>query len=118
MEEVGLDLAAEPVERLGALDELRARARTEIVRMAIRPYAFVVDGAEPELQPNEEVASAFWAPISHLTDPARKVRFDASRAGAPRTFDAIDLGPGQPLWGLTYHMVQEILARIRVCVID
>ncbi len=113
MEEVGLDLGRDVVEPLGPLDELRARARDEIQRMAIRPFGFVLDTPErPDLTPNAEVASAFWAPIAHLQDPARHVRFDASRAGAPRTFDAVDLGPGQPLWGLTYQMVKDILVRL------
>ena len=114
MEEVGLDLAGGGVEGLGALDELRARARKRIIRMAIRPYAFVLSDGGAPLTPNAEVASTFWAPLTHLTDPARRVRFDASRAGAPRTFDAVDLGPGQPLWGLTYQMVLDILARLGV----
>lgn len=113
LEEVGLDLDQGDVQPLGPLDELRARARKRILRMAIRPYAFVLADGSETLTPNEEVAAAFWAPMRHLTDPARKVRFDASRAGAPRTFDAVDLGPGQPLWGLTYQMVQDILVRLR-----
>lgn len=113
-EEVGLDLQAPGVRALGALDELRARARTPIAPMAIRPYAFVLADGSADLTPNFEVASAFWAPLAHLVDPDRRVRFDATRAGAPRTFDAVDLGPGVPLWGLTYQMVHDILARLRI----
>jgi 8-oxo-dGTP pyrophosphatase MutT (NUDIX family) len=113
-EEIGLDLldpsAATP---LGALDELQARARARIVQMAIRPYAFVLRGPEPPpLQPNDEVAAAFWAPVSWLCDERRRAWYDSTRVGVAFRFPGIDLGPGRLLWGLTHRMVLEILHRL------
>ncbi len=112
-EELSLDLGAS--ESLGPLDEIRAQARRVIEPMAIRPYAFGwTDPTAPDLIPNQEVASAFWTPFDDLRDPERATTYEASRAGEPRTFQAIDIGGDPPLWGLTHRMVQDLLARLPV----
>ncbi len=88
---------------------------TVIEPMAIRPYAFGwTDPTAPDLIPNQEVASAFWTPFDDLRDPERATTYEASRAGEPRTFQAIDIGGDPPLWGLTHRMVQDLLARLPV----
>jgi len=111
-EELGVDLTTPSVRRLGALDQLQARARKQIIAMAITPLAFVVDGPAPALEPNEEVAEALWVPLSQLADPGRRVWFDAARADVPFRFQAIDIGHPTVLWGLTHYMVMEILHRL------
>jgi 8-oxo-dGTP pyrophosphatase MutT (NUDIX family) len=111
-EELGLDLSADHVRRLGALDQLQARARTRITAMAITPFAFVVQGPAPPLTLNHEVEEAFWIPLNHLADPARRVWFDASRSEDLFRFRAVDLGRQTVLWGLTHFMVVEILHRL------
>ena len=114
-EELALDLAGEQdrVVRLGALDEIRARARRPISKLAIRPYAFALNDPEhPTLVPNEEVAAAFWVPLAELTDPARRTTIDRHRSDVPYRFPAVDLGERGVLWGLTLQMVADILGRL------
>lgn len=113
-EELGLELFAAPTHRLGALDQLQARARRQVIAMGITPYAFVLEGPAPTLTPNYEVEEAFWVPLSQLADPDRRTWFDASRAGVPYRFQAIDLERPTLLWGLTHYMVTEILHRLRL----
>ncbi len=110
-EELGLDLWGADAEEVGALDELQARARRTIRPMAIHPHAWTLDAA-PILRPNEEVAAAFWTPLTHLVDPARRRWYDAARAEMPYRFPAIELDQPVPLWGLTHHMVHEVLHRL------
>ena len=109
-EELGLDLWADAVE-VGALDQLQARARQRIQPMAIHPHAWTLPDA-PSLRPNEEVAEAFWTPLLDLVDPDRFTWYDAARTDTPYRFPAIDLGQPVPLWGLTHHMVHEVLHRL------
>ncbi len=110
-EELGLDLWSPGATEIGALDQLQARARRAIKPMAIQPHAWTLHSA-PILAPNEEVAEAFWAPVAHLVDPHRRTWYDAARTDAPYRFPAIDLGQQVPLWGLTHHMVHEVLHRL------
>ena len=115
-EEVGIDLL-DGGRLLGELDALQARASRKITRMSIHPHAFLLEErTERTLVPNPgEVDHAFWVPLSTLADPDRRVWYDAQRVGAPYRFPAIDLGgAGVPLWGLTHHMVLEILNRLDV----
>ena len=114
-EELGLPLLDSPrVRRLGALDQLQARARRKILPMAITPFAFVHDApVRPELSLQAtEVESAFWVPLHELVDPTRRILYDAHRAEAPYSFRAFDLGDQRILWGLTHFMTVEILFRL------
>jgi 8-oxo-dGTP pyrophosphatase MutT (NUDIX family) len=115
-EELGLDLLARPgAARIGPLDEVRARARTHIAPLTIRPFAFRLGGSErPLLSPNAEVERAFWMPLSHLGDPARRAWYDAHRAEVPLRFPGVDCGDYGILWGLTHYMMVEILVRLGV----
>ncbi len=79
--------------------------------MAIHPHAWTVTET-PEMAPNYEVAEAFWTPLAWLTDPDRRLWYDAARAKIPYRFPAIDLERPVPLWGLTHHMVHEVLHRL------
>lgn len=112
-EELGLDLDAEHVTSLGALDELQARARRRILPLAIRPHAFVLHQQDEPFQlASDEVADAFWVPVHHLASPARRTWYDSARAGVPFVFPAVELGRDVPLWGLTHRMVLEVLERV------
>ena len=119
LEEVGIDLLGDPAcRRLGALDEIRARARREIAKMAIRPYGFVLDHrrAGASVADVQEVAAVQFVPLETLLDAGRRTVYDATRDGAAYRFPGIDLsdllGAGPPLWGLTLHMTAEILGRV------
>jgi len=113
-EEVGIDVL-DGGRLLGPLDALQARARAKIHPMSIHPHAFLLeDRTDRVLIPNPgEVHRAFWVPLSRLVDPDRRLWYDAQRVGVPFRFPAIDVdGDGIPLWGLTHHMVLEILHRL------
>jgi 8-oxo-dGTP pyrophosphatase MutT (NUDIX family) len=112
-EELGLDLLADFATEVGPLDQLQARARQKIMPMAIHPHAWTL-AQSPTLSPNYEVAEAFWTPLQHLIDPDRRLWFDAARTTVPYHFPAIDLGRPVPLWGLTHHMVHEVLHRLQL----
>jgi len=114
LEEIGVDLrASEQARCLGALDDLQARARARILPLAIRPFAFLLRAqAELSLHPNEEVESVFWIALGDIADPSRRTWYDAHRAQLPLSFPAVDLGQGRILWGLTHHMVMNILERL------
>ena len=106
-EEVGLDLAS--AERLGRLDDLAGRSIPIVVS------AFVYGLAEaPPLHFSREVVAASWVPFSDLLDPARHVseRFDYQ--GHVLEVPAIDtgIGPGPPLWGLTYRFLELFLGML------
>jgi 8-oxo-dGTP pyrophosphatase MutT (NUDIX family) len=114
LEEVGIDVM-DGGRLLGSLDVLQARARSKIYPMSIHPYAFVLDtDTDRPLIPNPaEVDRAFWVPLSRLANPGHRVWYDAQRVGVPFSFPAIDVDSGDvPLWGLTHHMVLEILHRL------
>jgi len=111
-EEVGLDLN-DTGEQLGFLDELQARARGNILPMAIQPIAFALNGQQtPPLAHNEEVDATFWFPIHRLPDPTLRTYVDAERADHPMSFPGVDLGTHGVLWGLTWMMVVEVLHRL------
>ncbi|MBJ93026.1 MAG: coenzyme A pyrophosphatase [Rickettsiales bacterium] len=114
LEEVGLNLDQES-RHLGLLDELQARARSNILPMAIQPIAFTLpSGAPPQLTTNEEVDEAFWVPLQELADPKLRTWVVAERATTPMRFPGVDLGPKGVLWGLTWMMVVEVLHRLGV----
>jgi len=111
-EEVGLDLNL-AAEQLGFLDELQARARGNILPMAIQPISFALNNQQhPPLRHNEEVDSTFWFPVHRLPDPALRTYVDAERASHPMSFPGADLGEHGVLWGLTWMMVVEVLHRL------
>ena len=115
-EEVGLDLSGDPaVQRLGALDQLQARARQRILPMAITPFAFVHRAPEspPLTLSAAEVDGAFWIPLRRLCDPEHRVWYPHPMDSVEYDFPAVDLGPGRKvLWGLTHYMTMEILLRL------
>jgi 8-oxo-dGTP pyrophosphatase MutT (NUDIX family) len=116
MEEIGLDLEPSAgVRSLGALNQVQARAKQEILSMVISPYAFLLDGpAEPPpaLALNYEVDAAFWIPLAKLASEDLRIWHHAARATVPYRFRALNVGRAVPLWGLTHRMTMEILEQL------
>jgi 8-oxo-dGTP pyrophosphatase MutT (NUDIX family) len=107
LEEVGVSLAG--AERLGQLDDLRGRHAGREIPMVISAYAYLVPRPAP-LEPNHEVAAAFWFPVSELPDPARRdhyeirgLRFPGIRVGEPAR---------HVVWGLTYRFLENFFERL------
>ena len=103
-EEVGLDL--QQGQYLGRLDDLV----TQTLGAQVAAFVYTIDTAS-DFQLNDEVATAFWRPLSELTDPTRQLTHTFASRGFPRDLPAIDLlGPGKPLlWGITYRFVAQLL---------
>lgn len=100
-EEVGLSLAAS----VGLVSEHRPRIRPGVVAC----YAFTLDH-RPTLQPEPaEVSTAWWVPLSALTDPtnATTTRYAGLR------FPAIDID-GRPLWGMTLATLERFATTVGI----
>jgi 8-oxo-dGTP pyrophosphatase MutT (NUDIX family) len=97
LEEIGLDLAAHG-QLLGELSESRPR-NPLLPPIIVRPYVFAVQ-AHPALVLNEEVAEAFWVPLGHVFDPARKRDITIHVSGVRLERSAIGFGE-HDIWGMT-----------------
>jgi len=107
LEEVAVSLAR--AERLGRLDDLRGRHAGREIPMVISAYVYLCHDPAP-LQPNYEVAEAFWFPLRELLDPARRdhyeirgLRFPGVLVGEPRR---------HVVWGLTYRFLEGFFERL------
>ena len=110
-EEVGVALTES--QQRGRLDDIQGRNNNRSLNLVISCFVFSLESAaEIDLQPNYEVAEAFWTPLSTLTDPAKAIDYVTSYRQQP--FPAINLGCGSGgqeriLWGLTYRFVHHFL---------
>ncbi|MBW2314180.1 MAG: CoA pyrophosphatase [Deltaproteobacteria bacterium] len=107
LEEVGVTLAG--AECLGQLDDLRGRHAGREIPMVISAYVYVDEDPAP-LEPNHEVAEAFWFPLSELLDPGRRdfyeirsMRFPGVLVGKPQR---------HVVWGLTYRFLEIFFERL------
>jgi 8-oxo-dGTP pyrophosphatase MutT (NUDIX family) len=108
-EEVGLTLGSARL--LGALDDLPALGPRRAGRsLVIRPYVFALV-ERPPLRPNVEVAGVRWWPLQRLVAHEGRGHRPYVWGGQPITLPTVDLG-GAELWGLSLHMVDELLERM------
>ena len=105
-EEVGLELQADQV--VGELDELRTMG--PLPPLVIRPYVFLVEDLG-ELRPNYEVASVHHLPLGMLLSNDGRGPMVHPWRGTDITLPRVDFD-GVRLWGLTLHMVDDLLHRI------
>jgi 8-oxo-dGTP pyrophosphatase MutT (NUDIX family) len=110
VEEVGLPLRPEWM--VGRLDDLAAiGGRPGLV---IRPYVFAVPGPLPDLVLQErEIAEVLRVPLPYLLADTGRGPMAWSRGELQLTLPKVDLpGVDVPLWGLTLHMVDDLLDRL------
>lgn len=105
-EETGLDLAAGG-RLLGLLDELHPRTPV-LPPIVVRPHVFVLEADQP-LAASDEVAHAFWVPLTVLRDPA------TTRESRIRVREAWWRVPSfvveeRVVWGMTERMLRQLLA--------
>lgn len=105
-EELGVALPSHAL--LGELDEVRTMG--PLPPLVIRPFVFALE-ERPVLVPNEEVAAVHQLPMDHLlADEGRGLMrhpWRDTELSLPRVdFD------GVRLWGLTLHMVDDLLHRL------
>lgn len=109
-EEVGLDLESD-ARLLGRLDDILAVARGRRIDMVIRPFVFSMETLTPVVA-TAEVTAGYWVPLLPLFDgraaTTHVVDLPEGRVGLP----AWTLG-GNVVWGLTYRMMDNLLALMR-----
>jgi 8-oxo-dGTP pyrophosphatase MutT (NUDIX family) len=104
-EEVGVSLGtAEP---LGRLDDLEGRHAGRPAGLVISAFAYRLEEPAP-LEPNLEVASAFWFPLHELLDPQRHVEYRARASSGAQPYPGILIGEPDRhvVWGLTYRFLE------------
>lgn len=102
-EEIGWQL--HPDQLLGTLPDVWPR--TPLPRLiVVRPFVFAVE-ARVEFTLSDEVAEAFWVPVTTLRDPAiyREAMIDLR--GERRGFPAFHLG-SHVIWGLTERILSSL----------
>jgi 8-oxo-dGTP pyrophosphatase MutT (NUDIX family) len=106
-EELALDLERDG-ELLGALSEVRTHLRRGPGPLSVAPFVFELKGT-PALVPNSEVQEALWVPLSFLLDRGNRGRFVWMGRGVPLVMPSYRF-EGRVIWGLTLHMLDELLA--------
>lgn len=104
-EETGIDLGGRS-ELLGVLDDLHPRT-IRLPAVVVRPFVFLVsEVSEPVL--SDEVAGAFWVPLSVLLD--RSVWRDTTvRAGNAEFSRFAFHHEGYVVWGMTERILSGLL---------
>jgi 8-oxo-dGTP pyrophosphatase MutT (NUDIX family) len=108
-EEVGLELDR-AAEWIGFLERTPVRAGLR-PPFEILPLVFEL-GREVQLQPNpREVKAVLWAPLDHLLLPAAQtsIVYPGPTSGPRPSLPAFDV-QGHVVWGLTYRILQNLLA--------
>jgi 8-oxo-dGTP pyrophosphatase MutT (NUDIX family) len=117
-EEVGLNLGAGG-EVIGRLATVRPQSKLA-PRVAVTPFVAVAPaeyhvfeegGAARGLELSEEVAAAFWVPVSELKRGGRSGVFRMVFAGVEREWPAYPSQHG-PIWGLTERILTEFLSLV------
>lgn len=110
-EEIGLDLAKSAAV-IGMLENQSATTRARETGMWIRPYVFrLVEGDAP-LELNNEVTETIWAPMGPLMAGECASSIDVTFENVGYTLPAYDVD-GRIVWGITYRMLEQIIARLR-----
>jgi 8-oxo-dGTP pyrophosphatase MutT (NUDIX family) len=104
-EEVGIDLLRDG-RRLARLPDHPAIVRGARVGLVIAPFVFALRCDAP-LSPNEEIAEALWTPLAPLARGEGAGTFEYDHHGTMFELPCLDVG-GRRVWGLTYHMLQEL----------
>jgi len=106
-EETGLDLRRDG-RILGVLDELHPRSAP--VPVLVRPYVAWVD-REPALRLSDEVASAFWVPLTTFTAPGATVESTVEARGQTRRVPSFRHGD-YIVWGMTERILRNLVTLV------
>jgi 8-oxo-dGTP pyrophosphatase MutT (NUDIX family) len=101
-EEVGLIL--KDSHWIGPLSHVVVRQETPDRRMILSPFVYYLGEELAPFAASDEVAEAFWIPLSHLWDPRNASRFVWERNGARLLYPAIRFGDSA-IWGLTFRVL-------------
>ena len=106
-EEIGLDLD-ENARLIGRMSPNPAVAGGRRIGMTVTPFVFELHG-EPPLSLNEEVAEVIWAPLAPLARGELSTTIPYHYEGSELKLPAWDV-QGRIVWGLTYKMLDTLLA--------
>lgn len=108
-EELALDLGHGHY--IGRLDDLAPRSRS-LPPVIVRPFVFVVDADaahETSFVLSDEVASAFWVPVSVFLQESAQAEHVVSINGVRARFPAFRVNE-HIVWGLTERIVRQLLS--------
>ncbi len=74
--------------------------------IALYPFVYYLGPEPARLEPNGEVAEAFWVPLAHILDARNHVEMPLRRDGELLKFPSISYG-GQYIWGITYRVLMQ-----------
>jgi 8-oxo-dGTP pyrophosphatase MutT (NUDIX family) len=106
LEEVGVDLSH--AELLGRLDDVGPMRSSEIV---VRPFVFWVEST-PAVTLSAEVAETLWVPLDELASGSLRSTREVEVRGTRLQVPAYVI-EGRVVWGMTYHLLERFLARVR-----
>ena len=105
-EEVGIDLDRSGV-LVGRLPDLKPTSRA-IPRLVIAPFVFLLsEGADAHVA-STEIAAVYWVPVADLGAPGARSEVAVETPAGERKFPCYRVA-GQPVWGLTYRILQRFL---------
>ncbi len=101
-EEVGLALG-EP-HWIGPLSDVLVRLGGGDRQMILSPFVYYLGEELAPFTASDEVAEAYWIPLSHLWDPRNAGHMEWERGGARLLYPAIRFR-GHSIWGLTFRVL-------------
>jgi 8-oxo-dGTP pyrophosphatase MutT (NUDIX family) len=101
-EEVGLDIGE--AHWIGTLSEVLVRLGGGPRTMVLSPSVYHLGEDLAPMTPSEEVAEAFWIPLSYLWDPKNAGSMEWDRGGSRLLYPAINF-QGHAIWGLTFRVL-------------
>lgn len=114
-EETGVVLTPDdggPTSPLGALP-LVEPSGPGLPPIRISPWVFGVPAAtRARVASPREVAEIHWVSLATLTDPTTHDVVAMPVPGGPRRFPCFRVGDGAVVWGLTYRILADLLARL------
>jgi 8-oxo-dGTP pyrophosphatase MutT (NUDIX family) len=108
-EEVGL--ALHPEHLIAPLAELPVRLAGRETGMTLSSFVYYLGPEPAALQPNGEVAGAYWIDLRHLWDPANGTHYRLQREGVDMVFPAIRF-QDTVIWGLTFRLLTQFSSNV------
>jgi 8-oxo-dGTP pyrophosphatase MutT (NUDIX family) len=102
LEEVGI--ALDESHWLGALSHVLVHREGSVRQMVLSPFVYYLGEELAPFAISDEVAEAYWIPLSHLWDPSNASRFAWERNGARLLYPAIRFRD-TAIWGLTFRVL-------------
>ena len=107
-EETGVALAERGV-HLGRLEEVRPQSAS-LPRLSVTPHVFGVPAGTRALVASAEVEAVHWVAIDRLRHSDTRNEVEIPLPGGARSFPCLTVGD-DVVWGLTYRILDEFLAR-------